>query len=88
MADEKKTIGEKITDVATAENLQKYVLGTKKNGQPRALYDILKDFTKPGKKKGKKKKHKKSKDAPISTYEVYLASKKKKKKKKSKHWHI
>lgn len=90
MDDEKKNnIGEKIAEVVTAENIQRYIMGTKKNGQPRAVYDIVKDFAKP--KKKKKKKHKKA-TAPVSTYEVYLANKKAKKKRKKKkaaaHWHI
>lgn len=68
------------------DNIQKYVLGTKKNGTPRAVYDIVKDFL-PEKKKKHKKKKKDKKDAGDNTYEVYL-KKRGKKKKKSKHWHI
>lgn len=68
---------------ATMENIQRYFLGNKKDGSPRAIYDIVKDYTEP------KKKHKKKKAADDNnTYSLYLKSKKKKKKKKNKHWHI
>lgn len=68
-------------------NFQKYILGTKGNGQPRALYDIVKDYTEP------KKKKKKKKNPSPDAYQLFLTSKKKKKKhKKKKHkkdyWHI
>lgn len=73
--------------LATPDGFQKYVLGTKKDGNPRAVYDIVKDYTKPKRKK-KKDKSKKSKKGK-STYGFYLDNKKKKKKKKkNKHWHI
>lgn len=83
-----------LNEVTTGEGLQKYILGTKKNGQPRALYDIIKDCTKMGSGKGKKGKKKKSAD---NTYAFYLSTKdtkkkhKKKKKNKDKnkdYWHI
>lgn len=90
MADEKNSVFFKnLTVILSPENFQKYVLGTKKNGNPRALYDVVKDYTVP-KKKGKKKK-KKNRDNSISgTYSFYLDTHKKKKgkKKKKKHWHI
>lgn len=82
------TIANSFSDIATPDGLQKYILGTKKNGQPRALYDIVKDFAQSDCKKKKKKKH-----AYDNTYAFYLSTqeskKKKKKKKKNKdHWHI
>lgn len=75
-------VADNLSVIATPEGFQKYILGTKKNGNPRALYDVVKDYTKP-----KKKKKKKKKKNPNSSYDLYLTSKKKKKKKK-KHWHI
>lgn len=70
------------------ENIQKYILGTKKNGQPRAVYDIIKDYTLPKHKKKKKKKHE-SKPTAYSLYLQTKGSKKKKKKKKmDKYWHV
>ena len=90
MADEKKTskIAENLASMVTAENIQKYILGTNKSGQPRALYDVVKDFVTGGKKKKKKNKEgKKSKGG--NTFDLYVTAKKsKKKKKKNKHWHI
>lgn len=88
MSEEKKTskIAENLASMVTADNIQKYVLGTNKNGQPRAIYDVVKDFVK-GSKKKKRKKEKKSKGG--NTFDLYLTAKKgKKKKKKNKHWHI
>lgn len=89
MADEKNSVFLKnLTVVLSPENFQKYVLGTKKNGNPRAIYDIVKDYTVP-KKKGKKKKKKNKNNTIGGTYSFYLDTKKKKgKKKKKKHWHI
>lgn len=74
-----------IANAITPNNIQKYVLGTKKNGQPRAIYDIVKDVTH----LKKKVKHKKGKKGN-SSYELYLGlgNTKKKKKKKNKYWHI
>lgn len=90
-AEEKKQVPsvfvQNITALTSPEGIQKYLLGTKKNGYPRAVYDVVKDCmgtTK--KKKGKKKKHKKDKSP--STYSFYINSKDKKKKKKKNHWHI
>jgi hypothetical protein len=85
---------ENLSVLMTPEGVQKYILGTKKNGAPRAVYDVVKDYTEPKKKKkGKKKKGKKKNkvDVPAS-YSFYLSTKsskkKKKDKKKDKHWHI
>lgn len=79
---------ENMSVLATPEGVQRYILGTKKNGAPRAVYDVVKDFAVPRKKK-KKGKNKKSGGNSSSTYAFYLDSKKsKKKKKKNKHWHI
>jgi hypothetical protein len=83
-------IAENIASILTSDNLQKYILGTKKSGQPRALYDIIKDLgisVKKKKKKDKKKKHKKGKGDSFSLF-VNPSGGKKKKKKKHKHWHI
>ena len=90
MADEKKdnVFLNNLAVITTPENIQKYILGTKKNGYPRAVYDIVKDYTKPKKHKKKKKKH--SNDNDLTSYSLYVTTKgkKKKKKKKNKHWHI
>ena len=75
----------------TPENVQKYILGNTKDGNPRAVYDVIRDYTKPKKKKKKNKNNKKSKNSG-SRYDLYVTTKKKKKKnkknKKNKHWHI
>jgi hypothetical protein len=71
-----------VLDSATPENIQKYILGTKSNGTPRAVYDIVKDFTT---RKGKRRKRGKD------IYSLYLGSKKRKKKNKrnkNKDWKI
>jgi len=73
-------IVENIVNAITPDNIQKYILGTKKSGHPRALYDIIRDKGK------KKKKKKKGKNKDNNTYALYLTSKKKKKKKKDKYW--
>lgn len=91
MSDEKTmkdTFIENIAKLATPEGVQQYLLGTKKNGSPRAVYDVVRDYTKP---KKKKKHNKKSQAVGDSTYAFYLNTKKKKKKKHKKddkHWHI
>lgn len=81
---------ENLSELMSPEGVQKYILGTKKNGTPRAIYDVVRDYTKPKKKK-KNKKRKKNKDIPVS-YSLYLGTKsskkKKKNKKKDKYWHI
>ena len=66
-----------LSELLSGENIQKYILGTKKNGQYRALYDIIIDILG----KSKKKKKKKNKD---SIYSLYLKEKEKKKSKKDK----
>lgn len=81
----KSTLMNNLASISKPENIQKYILGTKKNGCPRALYDIVKDYTRP------KKKKKKGTDG--NTYSLYLQTKhgkkhNKKKKKKNKYWHI
>lgn len=92
MADDVKKnehpILENLAVLSTPENIQKYFFGTKKNGDPRAVYDIVRDYTKPKKKKKKKK----SKAAQPSTYDFYVSARKRKKKHKKKKnkdfWHI
>lgn len=83
----KKMIADNLAVLATPEGMQKYLFGTKNNGQPRAVYDIVKDFT-----KGKKKKKKKKSKNNVGSYSFYIDTKKpkkgKKKKKKDKYWHI
>lgn len=90
MADERKNVLiENMSVIATPDGFQKYILGTKKNGDPRAVYDVIKDIRKKDKKKKKGKKHKKhGKNGKPTQYSVYLSTKKKKKHKKGKHWHI
>lgn len=79
---------ENLAVLSTPENIQKYFFGTKKNGDPRAVYDIVRDYTKPKKKKKKKKKG----SAQPSTYDFYVSARKRKKKHKKKKgkdfWHI
>lgn len=84
MSDEKKenSLGEKLSELITAENIQKYVLGSTKEGNPRAIYDVVRDFIKP--KKKKKKKGKKGKYSIVDEYAVFRKKKKGKKKKKNK----
>lgn len=87
MSEEKKSsvLLDNLAVLTTPEGIQKYLLGTKKNGTPRAVYDVVRDYAKPK----KKKKDKKNKKGGTS-YEFYLNTKKgkKKKKKEKKHWHI
>ena len=85
MSDKKTEIRDAYLDLATPDGLQKFFLGTKKNGQPRAVYDVVKHYTTP-----KKEKKRKKDKLPDSTYSFYLNAKSKKKKKKHKkdHWHI
>lgn len=87
MAEELKSSASIFIDnlavLTTPEGIQKYIFGNKKNGTPRALYDILKDIYGDDCRSKKKKKHKKD---SATTYEFYLDTKKKKKHKK--HWHI
>ena len=84
---------ENLSVLMTPDGVQKYILGTKKNGSPRAVYDVVKDYTEPKKKKkGKKKGKKKNKVNVPTSYSFYLSTKsskkKKKDKKKNKYWHI
>ena len=79
-------IVDNIAMLTEPDNFQKYILGTKKNGQPRALYDVVRDYTVPKKDKKKKKKHKN--DSSIYSLYVTGGKKKKKHKKKNKYWHI
>ena len=73
--------------LGTPEGFQKYILGTKKNGNPRAVYDVVRDYIPPRKKSKRKKKSKKSDNG--SLYDLYRGKKSKKKKKnKIKYWHI
>lgn len=95
MSEEKKELSvfaENMAVIATPEGIQKYILGTKKNGSPRAVYDVIKDYVEPKNKSSKKKKKKKNKNKDDSSmYGFYLSSKKKgkkKKKNKDKYWHI
>lgn len=83
MSEEKKenSLGEKLSELITAENIQKYVLGSTKEGNPRAIYDVVRDFIKP---KKKKKKGKKGKYSMVDEYAVFRKKKKGKKKKKNK----
>lgn len=96
MGDSKKdtvTGIETIMNLKTAEILRDYFLGYKKNGKPRAVYDVIKDQLKishgGGKKKGKR--------AKADKFSLYVepnrkSGKKKKKKNKNKkgkgkkHW--
>lgn len=76
-------IVDNLSDVITPTNVRLYLLGTKKSGQPRALYDIYKDIKFNKKKKKKKKKN----NDDNNSFALYLKTKKKKKK-KDKYWHI
>lgn len=94
MNEEKKelsVIAENMSVIATPEGFQKYILGTKKNGAPRAVYDVVRDYVEPKRKNSKKKKKKNKDKDDTSMYGFYLSSKKKgkkKKKNKDKYWHI
>lgn len=92
MTNLKEKILERITSMMTADNLEKYVLGTdKKTGKPRSLVDLFMN-------KCKKKKKKKKKDKDDGDYSYSLLSWKKKKKgkgkkgkkgkKKKKYWNM
>ena len=74
------SLKETITQLVTAENIQKYVLGSTDEGNPRAIYDVVRDFIKP---KKKKKKKKKGKGSTIDQLLVLRRKKKGKKKKKN-----
>ena len=86
MANEEfRKLGEALINIATGENIQKYVFGYKRSGHPRAAYDIFKDVVyKPKKKKGKKKKYDNS---GRDIYKLISKTRKgNKKKKKKNHW--
>ena len=72
---------EVLATIFNPETLQTYVLGTKKSGKPRAIYDVYRDHTKPKKKKKQNK---------ADRYSLYFGTTKKNKKgkknKKSKYW--
>lgn len=90
MADNKKDITgiETIMNLKTAEILRDYFLGYKKNGKPRAVYDVIKDQLKISR-GGDKKKGKRAKADKFSLYVEPSRKKGKKKKKKGKgkkHW--
>ena len=72
-----KVLQKNLLKLTDPNHIQKYVLGSKKNGDPRAIYDVIKDCKKMEKKK-KKKKIKKS------DYKFLYTVKKKKGKKKHK----
>lgn len=88
---EKNVIKSNLQEITSLEGIQKYVFGCKKNGTPRAFFDVWKEC-KGFKKKGKKKK--KHKSSSESSYNIYLdtkggkSKKKKKHKKHKKHWHV
>lgn len=91
MADNNNIFLQNMQEMLSPEGIQKYFLGNKKNGEPRAVYDIVKDYTKPKKKK-KKHKNKNKKHSDNTSFSLYLTNKKGKKKKKKnknkKYWHI
>lgn len=81
----KNELVSKLSDVfisaLTSENIQVYLLGTKKSGKPRSVYDIVKENTR------KKKKKNKNSDSVYSIYRDTKKGKKKKgKRKKTKYW--
>ena len=81
----KNELVSKLSDVfisaLTSENIQVYLLGTKKSGKPRSVYDIVKENTR------KKKKKNKNSDSVYSIYrDVKKGKKKKGKRKKTKYW--
>lgn len=90
MATDNNVLLNNLATLSQPDNFQRYILGTKSNGQPRALYDVVKDYTRPK----KKKKHKKGDDNQLNDFRLLITSggkkhkKKKKKHKKNKHWHI
>lgn len=92
MSDDKRlAVRDAFLELATPDGMQRFFLGTKKNGQPRAVYDVVKHYTSTPKEKKGKGKGKKHGDDSSSIYSFYLntkGGKKKKKKKKAKHWHI
>ena len=79
MAEEENELVTVVKKAATLDNFQKYVMGYKKNGQPRAIWDVVKKY---GKKKSKRKKG--DEKSTANSFSFYLGSKKKKG--KGKHW--
>ena len=77
---DKNLLDTTIARFITPENIRTYILGTKKNGEPRALYDIMRDVFS---NKSKRKKKKKKDDFSIL---IKKKGKKKKGKKKDKEW--
>jgi len=80
--EDENTSKKKLMDDFNIDSFQKYVLGYKKNGMPRAVYDVFKDYQKI--KKKKKKKDRSSKDDEYIMYFPSLLNTKKKKKHKKK----
>ena len=78
--DNSTDIKKTLLDNFSFESFQKYILGYKKNGSPRSIYDVIVDFQKTRRKKKKKK----SKDDDCVIYFPTLTKNKKKKKKKKK----
>lgn len=76
---------ETIINLRTLEIVRDYLLGYKKNGKPRAVYDVVKDRLKPN---GGKKGYKREKADKFSLYiePSRKKGKKKKAKKKKTHW--
>ena len=70
-----------VTNMVNSENLEKYVLGTKEDGRPRSIMDVI--YENKGEKKKKKKKSKNKSD-DYSLYSSLGIGKDKKKKKKKK----
>jgi hypothetical protein len=85
MNEEKRKLLNEICKLITGDNIQRYMFGSKKNGQPRAVYDIVKDcLKKKGKKKRKKNKSRGAVDLFIS--ESFKKKKGKKKRKNKPGW--
>lgn len=84
---------EKLMDKDTIVLAQKVFLGTKKNGEPRGVFEVVEKCVPVlREEKSRKKKKKKGNKSTGNTYSFLLASKsekkKKKKKKKDKYWKI
>lgn len=93
MAEEKKpsVFLQNMASLTEPDNFQKYILGYKSSGQPRAIYDVIRDCAGVNKKKKHKKKGKKKGRVPANGVSFYMSvkgGKKKHKKKGKKHWHI
>ena len=72
---------QRIVNALRPENLQRYLLGYKKSGQPRALYDIYKDHALEDNKKSKKRRK-----ASRSTLDYFRGKELARTKKRDKHW--